>query len=58
MSKFVGQNGIIIETDDAAKIDALKSMGCRELDELPTQAGIEIKDEFTVKKAKKGKKGV
>lgn len=54
--KFIGKNGVLFETDDPIKIDAYKSSGCRELDETPNQTGIEISDEYTVKKVKKGKK--
>ena len=54
--KFIGKNGIILETTDPLKIDAYRSMGCRELDETPNQEGIVVDDEYTVKKVKKGKK--
>lgn len=54
--KFIGKNGVLLETDDPIKIDAYRSAGCRELDETPNQANVVVDSEYTVKKVKKGKK--
>lgn len=56
MAKFLTKAGLLVETDDADKIECYKAKGLKEFIEEPQPAqDVEIADEYTVKPAKKKK---
>ena len=50
--KFLNKAGVIIETNDADKIECFRTQGLREYVEnpLPSQEDVKVSDEFVVKK--------
>ena len=62
MALFLNNAGLLIETDDAIKIECFRAKGLKEINEEPQPVqDVEVEDDFTVKPAKKkakGKKGV
>lgn len=56
MAKFLNKAGLVLETNDAVKIECYKAAGLTELKEEPQpEQKVEVADEFTVRPAKKKK---
>lgn len=54
MTKFLTKAGLLIETNDADKIECYKAKGLHEITEEPQPVqNVEVADDYTVKPAKK-----